>query len=632
MDEPADLALVGSAGGLIVIANDHPGVGVANLISPQDSAVLGQIQGDVLLGGLDLGAGDVQQILVPLVDGIAGAADSDGNGAALGLVHVGIGVNLGERAGDSLGSIGLADLPGLAFVGGVGNDRDIVADLHVLQGIVGVIVAVLDVREEAGMLVILLGDVDRESVVAGDLAQIALVAGAAAVGLNVFQGDEVSADALDLHQLGAGDDNIGDEVGVHGADIDLNGNAVVGQVGDLSDGGNARGLLGLVVEGAGVIADEPAQFPLPNAGVPAVDGDLSGVVEGALPDAGAVQTGDAGGRAPVADGSAVIDAPGVIVAQAQSLLLGSVGVLQVGHLLGVGEVSGQLEGADGDLLPAPLVGGMAILIVGGIILVVLQPQILEVLFAELQGHLVVGSADDTTVDVGVDLTVVAGHVHGLSALHRQSLSAGHQSGAAVGNHGGLQGVQSQLASLLTIHGSGAIEVQAIEQASHVADPSHVHGPAGVNEALDLTLVAQRAQQHLSKGEAGQRVGRLEGAVTVTVDDTSGLAVADDAREGVAGGNIRIRRGGVGQIGRRLGANQQGDDDLRRGSAGQLRLGTEGAVLVTGDNTDPVQNGNGFLVLDLVLVGEIPVLGGSRANRDQRHGHDQCENQGQEFLH
>ena len=262
----------------------------------------------------------------------------------------------------------------------------------------------------------------------------------------------------------------------------------------------------------------------------------------------------------------------------------------------------------------------------------LQAQVLEVLFAELESHLVVGGADDTTVDVGVDLTVVAGDVHGLSALHRQGLSAGHHRGAAVSNHGGLQGVQSQLAGLLTIDGSSAVEVQAVEQAGHVAHPGHVHGPAGVNEALDLALVAQRAQQHLSKGEAGQRVAGLEGAVAITADDTGGLAVADDAREGVAGGDIRIRGGGVGEIGGRVGANQQGDDDLRRGAAGQLRLGAEGAVLVTGDNTDPVQNGNGFLVLNLILVGEIPVLGGSRADGDQRHGHNQCENQGQEFLH
>ncbi len=275
---------------------------------------------------------------------------------------------------------------------------------------------------------------------------------------------------------------------------------------------------------------------------------------------------------------------------------------------------------------------MAIDVIRGIVLVVLQPQILEVLFAELQGHLVVHGVDDTAVDVGVDLTVVAGHVHGLRALHGQGLGAAHHRGAAVGDHGRLQGVQSQLAGRLTIHGASAVEVEAVEQTGHVADLGHVHGPAGVNEALDLLLVTQRAQQHLGEGEAGQGVAGLEGAVTVTADDLRGLAVADDAREGVAGGNIRIRRGGVGEVAGGLGADQQGDDDLGGGAAGQLSLGTEGAVLVTGDDTDTVQNGNGFLVLNLILVGEIPVLGGSRADGDQRHGHDQCENQGQEFLH
>ena len=101
---------------------------------------------------------------------------------------------------------------------------------------------------------------------------------------------------------------------------------------------------------------------------------------------------------------------------------------------------------------------------------------------------------------------------------------------------------------------------------------------------------------------------------------------------MAGGDIGIRGGLVGEVAGGLGADQQGDDDLRRGSAGQLSRRLEAAVIVSGDNTDTVQNGNGFLVLNLILVGEIPVLGGSRANRDQGHGHDQCENQGQEFLH
>ena len=59
---------------------------------------------------------------------------------------------------------------------------------------------------------------------------------------------------------------------------------------------------------------------------------------------------------------------------------------------------------------------------------------------------------------------------------------------------------------------------------------------------------------------------------------------------------------VGQSGGSVGADHQGDDDLGGRAAGQLRLGTEAAVLVTGDDTDTVQNGNCFLVLDLVLVG------------------------------
>ena len=168
--------------------------------------------------------------------------------------------------------------------------------------------------------------------------------------------------------------------------------------------------------------------------------------------------------------------------------------------------------------------------------------------------------------------------------------------------------------------------------SLIADPGHVHGPAGAGEALNIALVANGAQEHLGEGIAGQGVGGLEGAVAIAADVAGRLAVADDARKGVASGNVGIGARVVGQSRGGVGADHQGDDDLGGRAAGQLRLGTEAAVLVTGDDTDTVQNGNCFLVLDLFLVGEIPVLGGSRADGDQRHGHDQSENQGQEFLH
>ena len=277
---------------------------------------------------------------------------------------------------------------------------------------------------------------------------------------------------------------------------------------------------------------------------------------------------------------------------------------------------------------------MAVHVVSGVITIVLQAQILEVLLTELESHLVVGGVDHAAVDVGVDVTVVAGAIHSLAALNGQDLAGGADNGVgvAVVHHGGLQGVQSQLAGLVTGHGLGAVEVQTVEQAGHVADPGHVHGPAGVHEALDVGLIANSAQQHLRKGIAGQGVGGLEGAVAIAADVAGRLAVADDAREGVARGNVGVGTRVVGQSGGSVGADHQGDDDLGGRAAGQLRLGTEAAVLVTGDDTDTVQNGNCFLVLDLVLVGEIPVLGGSRADGDQRHGHNQCENQGQEFLH
>ena len=415
---------------------------------------------------------------------------------------------------------------------------------------------------------------------------IVVVAIGGFIGADLVQRDIVASDALDLHQLGLHNHNIRDEVGVVVVHIDLDQSAVVGVVGDV---GNL----------------------LHNAHVLTVNGKIG-----------------CGG------GFAVLG--GLKAVQAQSADLGSVrGALDVvGNLGGVGVIGLNGEGADGNLLVAPLVGGTAEVVNSAAL--ALHAQIFEVLLAELNSVVVVdvgvaGVADLLVVDVS-GVVLVAGDVGADLVAHDGGVAGDDVEAAGVLDHSGLQGVQGQLAGLFAVHGLGAVEAQAVEQAGGVAQLGHVHGPAGAGEALKVALVAQRAQQHLGKGEAGQGVGGLEGAVAVAADVTSRLAVADDARKGVARGNVGGGRIGIGQRAGRLGADHQRDDDLRGSAAGQFGLGTEGTVVVTGDDADPIQNGNRFLVLNLILVGEILVLGGSGADGDQGHGHDQCQNQGQEFLH
>ena len=71
--------------------------------------------------------------------------------------------------------------------------------------------------------------------------------------------------------------------------------------------------------------------------------------------------------------------------------------------------------------------------------------------------------------------------------------------------------------------------QVISQADVQSALSNVDGPVGASVALDLGVIAQSAQQHLHEGIAGQGVGGLEGAVSITGDDAFLLAVSNVAR-------------------------------------------------------------------------------------------------------
>ena len=567
--------------------NHHPLGGGTHILSQQGIAVLVEGQGNVFLGDFDLVPVDFGHVLVPQGDAVVGAAHGQGDGV-FGLVGGAVVLHAGQGAGHGLGLIGLGDLEVLAVMVGVHrDDYHVVAGLQILQGGIGGVLS-LDIAHL---------HVDGILVEAGEIL-------VSVVGVLLLQGDIVGTDLLDLHELALDHHDVGDEVGLILGDIDLDHGAVVGQIGDVGDLRFLAGADRIFAVGFGALGAPHNLL----AG-------LADVVLGAVhPETGVDVR--------------LVGLQGV-AAQAGGPVLHSVGLIGISRLLVEGEVGGDGEGADGDLLVAPDVGGTAEIVLRILVLVV-QAQILEVLLAELHGVVIVlGVAYGVQFPVGdvFRIGLVAGHISTGFVPDNGGVSGGDGKAAGVLDHGGLQGVQGQLAGLLAVDRVGALEAQAVEQAGDVAQTGHVHGPAGAGEALELTLVADSAQQHLGKGEAGQGVGGLEGAVAIAADVAGGLAVADDARKGVARGNVGIGAGVVGQSRGGLGANHQRDDDLGGGAAGQLGLRTEGTVLVAGDNADPVQDGNGFLVLDLILVGEVLVLGGSRADGGQRHGHNQCEDQG-----
>ena len=99
----------------------------------------------------------------------------------------------------------------------------------------------------------------------------------------------------------------------------------------------------------------------------------------------------------------------------------------------------------------------------------------------------------------------------------------------------------------------------------------------------LSVIAQSAQQHLHEGIAGQGVGGLEGAVSITGDDAFLLAVSDVASEGVVGRNVLVGSGVSHQSGCGGGAKDQVADDLGGSATGQGGGGIEGTVGITVDD-------------------------------------------------
>ncbi|MPM63218.1 hypothetical protein SDC9_110098 [bioreactor metagenome] len=396
--------------------------------------------------------------------------------------------------------------------------------------------------------------------------------GGQAAGLNSLQGDVVAVDLLDLHDLGLDHNDVGDLVGNGGAGVQLHQSALAQQAGNLGQSGNNRAVL-TVEHGSNRTASQ----------------------------------------------SVVLDT------HALHLVGGSV----AGRGGGIGEISSLSILADLNTLVGPLVGGAAKAIGNssrG------QLQIREVLLSKLH-QLILGSA------VSRDVAVSAAQVVNRSALvvangDTDVFAGNADSVSNILNLGSLQGVQSQQAGSLTGHASVAGERggEVVEQAGLVAQLGHVHGPAGTCEALDVSLVAQSAQQHLAESVAGQSAGGTEGAVGVAADVTSSLAIADDSSKGVGGRDVLVRSGGDRQVGSGLGADHQGNDDLGGGATGQSPGGLKGTVLIAGDNAQLIEDRDCFLVLNLRLVAEILVLGGTGTDGDQRHGHNQSQNQRKELFH
>ena len=293
-----------------------------------------------------------------------------------------------------------------------------------------------------------------------------------------------------------------------------------------------------------------------------------------------------------------------------------------GHILGVDQ-DGILGGIGADFL---VLVGPGVGLAGQGVAVLDQGQLGEVLLAELQG--LVGLGLVGLIDV---LVAVLVNGLGLGAGGDDNVADSDDGLGVILNHGGLQGVQSEQASLFTGNDLVAVESldQAVVQAIAQSQLGNGNGPVAAGEALDVAVITQGAQQHLHEVVAGQGSSGTEGAVSIAVDDALLRAVSDVAGEHVVGGNILKGSGVSGQSGGGGGAQDQVADDLGSLTTIQGVLGLEGAVSVTIDDTDCGHHVDSFLIGDAVIIREVR---GTSADGDQRHGHNQSQYQRKELLH
>ena len=311
--------------------------------------------------------------------------------------------------------------------------------------------------------------------------------------------------------------------------------------------------------------------------------------------------------------------PGVLIDN--SLTQVAVDILLLGALgVDIGGLDGS-EGADLGLLVLPGVGGTAIDAVGD-----LQLQLGEVLLGELDVAVLLDVAVSAGGNVPLDLVGQGSADGDLSAVH-----VGDDL-LIILHHGGLQGVQGIQASLFT--GNSLVAVEGVLQALVQADADGLLSDldaegAGVVVALDVGVIAQSAQQHLHEGIAGQRTGGTEGTVAVAADDALVGAVGDVASKNVVGGNVAEGSDSGAQLSGSGGAEDQVADDLGSLTTVQGSLGLEGTVGITVDDLHSGQHGDGFVIVDFVSIREVL---GAGADGDQRHGHNQSQNQRKELLH
>ena len=199
------------------------------------------------------------------------------------------------------------------------------------------------------------------------------------------------------------------------------------------------------------------------------------------------------------------------------------------------------------------------------------------------------------------------------------------------DHLHVQGVVDQQGRVIPVQGSGQILGEALEDALLVGADGHVDGPVGTLKALDSGVVAHGHQQHLGRLQGGHGGGGVKLAVAAAGDDAGGVAVVDMALGPVAGD---IGQAGVDALVQSAVVHALVHDDgehLRHLSAVNIFGRTIGAVGLALDDAEGNQHGNGVLVHDLILIGEIVVAHSGGGDNHHADEHDRRQSQAESPL-
>ena len=225
---------------------------------------------------------------------------------------------------------------------------------------------------------------------------------------------------------------------------------------------------------------------------------------------------------------------------------------------------------------------------------------------------------DHAVLVGQDGAVVA-------------VSDGVVVGGVALDHLHVQGVVDQQGRVIPVQGSGQILGEALEDALLVGADGHVDGPVGTLKALDSGVVAHGHQQHLGRLQGGHGGAGIKGAGAAAGNDAGGVAVVDVALGPVAGD---IGQAGVDALVQSAVVHALVHDDgehLRHLSAVNIFGRTIGAVGLALDDAEGNQHGNGVLVHDLILIGEIVVAHSGGGDNHHADEHDRRQSQAESPL-